>query len=56
MKRLFAPFRKLGLSDPLAIGGALLFLGGVAMVFPPAALMIGGALAMAYAGFLESGR
>jgi hypothetical protein len=56
MKRFFAPFKKLGLSEPLAIGGAFLFLGGVALVFVPAALMLGGALAMAYAGFLESGR
>jgi len=35
----------------MAIGGALAFLAGVAWIFPPAALIIGGLLLMAYGAF-----
>lgn len=51
MKRLLAPFKKLSSPEPIAISGALVFLGGVAWVFPPAALMLGGGLLMAYGAF-----
>jgi hypothetical protein len=39
----------MGRNDLLALGGALVFIGGVAWVFPPAALMLGGLLVMAVA-------
>lgn len=52
MKRLLAPFKKLASPEPIAVGGALVFLGGVAWIFPPAALILGGGLLMAYGAFL----
>jgi hypothetical protein len=54
MKRFLAPFKRLGLTEPLAVGSVLVFLGGVAWIFPPAALIIGGCVGMAYAAFRES--
>lgn len=56
MKRLLAPFKKLGSPDGIALAGAGVFLGGVAWIFPPAALIIGGLLAMSYAAFLVIAR